>query len=225
MSHNWYALRFIQVLCFEIRVGACVAQGVGSHMFCIGLGLIKFASAMLESAKLKGRIGGLVRHLIEGEITHLQYADDTIILIQDKEEYILNLKFILYCFEIMCGMKVNYHKSEVYVLGGDSERKGKVAAMFNCKLGSFPMTYLGVPVHTRKLRKEDFHVINAKMVKRSDPWQGRLMSSGGRLILVNSCLSSVPIYIIGFYRLTDGQHEEMDSIRKKIFLTEREQIL
>jgi hypothetical protein len=42
-------------------------------------------AAMLESAKLNGRIGGLVPHFIEGGITHLQYANDTIILIQDKE--------------------------------------------------------------------------------------------------------------------------------------------
>jgi hypothetical protein len=60
-------------------------------------------------------------------------------------------------------------------------------------------------------------VINAKMVKRTDPWQGRLISSGGRLILVNSCLSSISSYIMGFYRLTDGHHDEMDSIRKRFF--------
>jgi hypothetical protein len=73
-------------------------------------------AAMLESAKLNGRIGGLVPHFIEEGITHLQYANDTIILIQDKEGYIMSLKFILYCFENMSGMKVNYHESEVYVL-------------------------------------------------------------------------------------------------------------
>jgi hypothetical protein len=44
MSHSCCALRFMQVLCFEIRAGARVTQGAGSHMFCIGPGLIKFAS-------------------------------------------------------------------------------------------------------------------------------------------------------------------------------------
>jgi hypothetical protein len=37
------------------------------------------------------------------------------------------------------------------------------------------------------------------------------------MILVNSCLSSIPTYMMGFYRLTDGQHEELDSIRGKFF--------
>jgi hypothetical protein len=43
------------------------------------------------------------------------------------------------------------------------------------------------------------------------------MSSGGRLILVNSCLSNIPNYVMDFYNLTDGQHKELDSIRGMFF--------
>jgi hypothetical protein len=50
-------------------------------------------------------------------------------------------------------------------------------------------------------------MVNAKIAKRVDPWQGRLMSSRCILILVNSCLSIIPTYIMGFYHVTDGQHE------------------
>jgi hypothetical protein len=38
------------------------------------------------------------------------------------------------------------------------------------------------------------------------------MSTGGRLILVNSCLSSIPTYLMGFYHLTDCQHKELDPL-------------
>jgi hypothetical protein len=47
------------------------------------------------------------------------------------------------------------------------------------------------------------------------------MSSGGRLALVNSCLSSIPIYLMGFYHLTNGQHRELHSIRGSFFLAGR----
>lgn len=179
--------------------------------------MVDALDAMLQSAKRRGRLKGLVPHLVEGGLTHLQYADDTVIMIQNTEKDILNLKFILYCFERMSGMKINYHKSEVFVIGGDQRQKEEIAAKLNCKLGEFPMIYLGAPVHTRKLRKQDLQVVNAKMIKRADPWQGRMSSSGGRLILVNSCLSSIPTYIMGFYYLTDGQHEELDTIRSNFF--------
>jgi hypothetical protein len=32
--------------------------------------------------------------------------------------------------------------------------------MFNCRLGKFPMVYLGVPIHIKKLRKDDLYVVN-----------------------------------------------------------------
>ncbi|KAK1694221.1 hypothetical protein QYE76_010918 [Lolium multiflorum] len=53
----------------------------------------------------------------KGGIKHLKYADDTLILIQGSDEDIANLKFLLMCFEDMSGLKINYHKSEVFVLG------------------------------------------------------------------------------------------------------------
>jgi hypothetical protein len=43
------------------------------------------------------------------------------------------------------------------------------------------------------------------------------MSSGGRLILVNACWSSIPTCIMGFYDLSDGQHKELDNIRGRFF--------
>jgi hypothetical protein len=79
-----------------------------------------------------------------------------------EEESMVNLKLILYCFESMSEMKINYVKSEVYVIGGDMEMKGEIAARFNCKLGSFPLCYLCIPLHTRKLRKHDLHMVNEK---------------------------------------------------------------
>jgi hypothetical protein len=126
-------------------------------------------SVMLESASQKGRIAGLVPHLVEGGITHLQYADDTVLMIQN-EETIVNLKLILYCFESTSGMKISYHKSEVFVMGEDKTRREDIAAKFNCKLGSFPLTYLGILIHTRKLRKPYLQIVNHKMAKRAEHW-------------------------------------------------------
>jgi hypothetical protein len=78
----------------------------------------------LDAAKEKGTIIGLVPHLVGG-VTHLQYADDTVVLVQSNRESILNLKLIFYCFE---SMSINYHKSDVYVIGTVRARKEEIAA-------------------------------------------------------------------------------------------------
>lgn len=53
------------------------------------------------------------------------------------------------------------------------------------------------------------------MSRRLDPWKGKWLTSGGRLILTNSCLSSIPIYCMGFYMLKEGIHNQMDGIRAR----------
>jgi hypothetical protein len=51
----------------------------------------------------------------------------------------------------MSGLKINYHKSEEFVLGQRNNERTSIANTLNCKLGSFPFTYLGLPISDRKL--------------------------------------------------------------------------
>jgi hypothetical protein len=74
-------------------------------------------SIFLTLAAAAGHIAGVVPHLIPGGIARLQYADDTMIMIQDDDTQIANLKFLMMCFEDMAGLKINYRKSEVVVMG------------------------------------------------------------------------------------------------------------
>lgn len=72
---------------------------------------------MLTRASRAGVIHGLVPHLIDGGITHLQYANDTMLLLQFSVENLTNVKMILSCYEAMSGMKINFKKSEVFSVG------------------------------------------------------------------------------------------------------------
>jgi hypothetical protein len=84
-------------------------------------------------------------------VTHLQYADDTILLCENDMQSITNMKFLLYCFEWMSGLKINYHKSEVVTFGVDKENEDRIANMLNCKVWGVPMKYLGFSISDKRL--------------------------------------------------------------------------
>jgi hypothetical protein len=63
------------------------------------------------------------------------------------------------CFEEMSGLKINYHKGEVIVMGQPIETQHRVADMLNCKLGAFPFVYLGLPISDRKLTLEQWMLL------------------------------------------------------------------
>ena len=172
---------------------------------------------MLSAASEAGHIKGVVPHLIPGGISHLQYADDTLILIQNDDLSISNLKFLLLCFEDMSGLKINFHKSEVFVLDQPRQEQQRIAHLFNCNLGEFPFMYLGLPISDHKLTIEQWYYLVNKLADKVQVWMGRLLSSGGRLILSNACLEALPTFAMGLFLLQDGVHAKFDSIRARFF--------
>lgn len=51
----------------------------------------------------------------------------------------------------MSGLRTNYHKSEVLVLGVGNFEQERIANMFNCNIGCLPMVYMGIPISDRHL--------------------------------------------------------------------------
>jgi hypothetical protein len=71
--------------------------------------------------------------------------------------------------------------------------------------------YLGIPVSNYKLFSGDLMYVGLKVEKRLPAWQGLGLSSGGKSILIESSLSSLPSYTMGVYLLPNEVHHKMDS--------------
>jgi predicted transcriptional regulator len=89
----------------------------------------------MEYVRVASLVQGLVPNLILGGVSHLDYADDTMVMIEPTEEGIASHKFMLLWFENMPDIKIIFSKSEVVVLGVDHEEQRRVAYLLNCKLG------------------------------------------------------------------------------------------
>lgn len=53
---------------------------------------------LVSRARNASQISGVVPHLVDGGLTILQYADDTILFLEDDLEQAKNLKMVLYVF-------------------------------------------------------------------------------------------------------------------------------
>ncbi|KAK1698102.1 hypothetical protein QYE76_014799 [Lolium multiflorum] len=146
-----------------------------------------------------------------------EYADNTMILIEPTTRGVANLKFILMCYENMSGLTINYNKSEAVVTGVSDSGKLRVANGLNCKLGSLPMHYLGLPVSNKALFVADWHFLTKKVGHRVDLWQGIFLAAAGRLELTNSCLSSLPMFATRLYLLHESTHGAMNHSRARSF--------
>jgi hypothetical protein len=177
---------------------------------------------ILERARISGHITGVVGHLIPGGgVTHLQYADDTMIMFEGSDLDIQNTKFLLLCFEAMSGLKINFDKSEVVVLGYPPETQQRIADNLNCRLATFPVNYLGVPVRDSRILIRDLAPLVGRVRAKAEPWCGRFTSKGSKTVLIDSCLSSLPMYIMGLYILPEGVHAAFDKELSRFFWQDR----
>jgi hypothetical protein len=174
-------------------------------------------ATLMKKATEHGRIKGVMSHLIPEGISHIQYVDDTILMVEGDDNSIINMKFILYCFEWLSSLRINYHKSEAYMFEMEEKDRFRITNMLNCQIGQLPIKYLGIPLSSNKLYARDFIGMPEKIFKRIPPWKGKHSSSGGRLILINSCLSSLSTYMMGFYLLPQDTHRKMDHVRSRFF--------
>lgn len=147
---------------------------------------------MLIKASQNDVITGLGKRLVPHGVILLQYADDTIICLENDLEKARNLKLLLYIYELMAGLKINFWKSEIFVINGNTEVKLQYADLFDCQIGAFPMIYLGVPVSSSCLYISDWIKLEEKLAKRLEGWKGSSLSIAGRITLINSCLSNSP---------------------------------
>jgi hypothetical protein len=91
---------------------------------------------MVRKTQNNNLIVGLAENLIPNGVAILQYADDTIICLKDDDEVAKNMKLLLYLYEAMSGLKINFTKSEIIMINGDAIREVQLAEFFNCQTGS-----------------------------------------------------------------------------------------
>lgn len=97
-------------------------------------------------------------------------------------------------------MRVNFHKSELIPINLDDSEAHDIAHLFSCPIGSFPIKYLGIPLHYDKLRREDIQPLVDKMLRMIAGWRGKLLSYAARIVLIKACLASIPVYLLSFIK-------------------------
>jgi hypothetical protein len=173
---------------------------------------------LINRAKDDGQLSGVVPHLLDGGLSILEYADDTNLFMEHDLEKSRTMKLLLYAFEQASGLKINFHKSGLYCFGEAREVETQYTKLFGCKSRAFPMTYLGIPIHFRKPMNGDCKKVEERFEKRLSSWKGKHLSIGGRLTLINSVLSSLPLYMMSFFAIPKGVPKKLDYFRSRFFL-------
>ena len=146
-------------------------------------------AGLLRGFRAAGRQGGGVG------VSHLLFADDTILFCDADEERILHVRMLLLCFQAVSSLKVNALKSEMVPIG-EVPNVFVLAEILGCRVGSLPMTFLGMPLGVSHKSPTVWNPILEKFEHNLAGWKKMYVSKGGRLMLLKSTSSSLSTYYL-----------------------------
>jgi hypothetical protein len=73
-------------------------------------------------------------------------------------------------------------------------------------------------MHHRKLNNKDTEMVEEQIEKKLSSWKGKYLLVGRRLVLINSVLSSLPMFMLSFFVIPKGVLEKIDYYRSRFFL-------
>jgi Reverse transcriptase (RNA-dependent DNA polymerase) len=212
-GHSAVLLNGVPGTYFECRKGVRQGDPLSPYLFLLAAeGLNKILTKGIDL----GHLEGLGPPILNGhKILHLQYADDTLLFLKADYLMIERVKWALRAFEGLLGLKINFNKSELIGLNVDLATTNNFALQLHCKLGSLPLKYLGLALHWKKPSRQDWQRLVDKINNKLPTWKGKLLSLGGRLVLLNSVISAIPLYYIILFKIPCWVLIKIDRIRKR----------
>ena len=163
---------------FQSSIGIRQGDPLSPLLFLL---VMEVLSRMLKKTEEGGFIRGFqVGDALEDilEVSHLLYADDTILFCDAYPEQVTCLRQVLMCFEAVTGLRVNMSKSEMVPIG-EVTNLSYLANILSCCMGTLPMTYLGMPLGSSFKALGVWNPIVEKVERRLARWKKLYLSKGG----------------------------------------------
>ena len=167
---------------------------------------------LLELATSNGSLTPIAHRCAKLRIS--MYADDAAIFLNLVMEEVRELASLLSTFGLASGLVVNINKSACFPIRCEDLDVPHIMQFFNCSIKSFPCTYLGLPLHFRKLGRVEVQPLIEKVAARLPGWKGRLLNKAGRLRLVNAVLTSIPVHFLSVFALKKWALKWIDRVRR-----------
>ena len=155
-------------------------------------------SRMLDAAAMLGQflgfsIGNSASSLLT--VSHLLFANDTLIFCDANSLHLATLHGILTRFEVVSGLKINLLKSELVPMG-NVPNMDELVEILGCQQSSLPLKYLGLPLGASHKEETIWNPFLEKMERCIVGWKMLYLSKGGKVTLIKSTLSSLPTYFL-----------------------------
>lgn len=151
------------------------------------------------------------------------YADDVILFLHPERAEADAIMGILNIFAEATGLRTNMAKCSITNIFGSEDVIEQLQQVFGCQITPFPIRYLGLPLSTTRVPRDQIKRTVDAVARRLPASHGPLMATSGRLIWIKSVLTAIPIYGIIADGLPPWARTEINTICRRFLWAGKDQ--
>jgi hypothetical protein len=141
------------------------------------------------------------------------YADGATVFIKPTAQDLTMTRLILKLFREASGLITNLKKTEFYPIRcQDLDMESLLGD--GQQISEFPYSYLGLPLHYKKLPRSTIQPMVQKIVNRLPGWKRNLLAYPGRQLLVKMVISAMPTHFLTVHKMAAWAIKEVDHFRR-----------
>ncbi|KAK3188705.1 hypothetical protein Dsin_028266 [Dipteronia sinensis] len=143
-------------------------------------------------------------------ISHLLFADDSLLFAQATDYNCKSIRRILDTYARASGQVINFAKSAMCVSPSVSSQEcTRLAAFIGIGVVDCHESYLGLPCLAVRRKKEIFSGIISKILDKIRGWRDKFLSTGGKKVLIMAVIQAIPTYTMNLFQLPKSLLKEI----------------
>lgn len=170
-------------------------------------------SSIITTKAAEGSITGIRIARGSPVITHLFFADDSLIFFKANKEETRTVKNCLKDYEKASGQLINFDKSAITFSKSTPQTNiDMVKACLHIQICHGHDLYLGLPTFSIHSKRLQFGYLRDKVAKQLGCWRNKFFTDGGREILLKSVIQAIPTYAMSCFRIPTSICGEIESL-------------